>query len=35
MEEKKQNPLTTSQLLSMIICTILLVIYVTLVTWVL
>ena len=35
MEEKKQSPMSTSQLLSMVICTILLIVYVTLVTWVL
>ncbi len=35
MENEKQSPLSASQLLSMVICTILLIIYVTLVTWVL
>jgi len=35
MKDEKQSPISTSQLLSMIVCTILLIIYVTLVTWVL
>jgi len=35
MNNEKSNPISTSQLLSMIICTILLIVYVTLVTWVL
>ena len=35
MEERKPNPMSTSQLLSMVVCTILLIVYVTLVTWVL
>jgi len=35
MDKEKLNPISASQLLSMIICTILLLVYVTLVTWVL
>jgi len=35
MKDEKQSPISTSQLLSMIACTILLIVYVTLVTWVL
>ena len=35
MPETQKNPLTRTQVISMIICTLLLLVYVTIVTWVL